>query len=139
MPICHGDDDYHHKFHPHHHHHHHFFTIPSSFPEPTCKNTTNAVKEQDFTINIIIVIVISQKASNLPNTHNVRFDQIGRIFASKFSQSKYFCIHQTQYPEFVSSDRSSYSDDGLLYIYTSGHFFRFSLSPLMQLMLQVSL
>ena len=39
----------------------------------------------------------------------------------------------------VSSDRSSCSDDGLLYIYLSGHFFRFSLSPLMQLMLQVSL
>ena len=40
---------------------------------------------------------------------------------------------------FVSSDRSSCSDDGLLYIYLyiQGHFFRFSLSPLMQLMLQV--
>ena len=38
---------------------------------------------------------------------------------------------------FVSSDRSSCSDDGLLYI--RAHFFRFSLSPLMQLMLQVSL
>ena len=38
---------------------------------------------------------------------------------------------------FVSSDRSSYSDNGLLYI--RGNFFRFSLSPLMQLMLQVSL
>ena len=33
---------------------------------------------------------------------------------------------------FVSSDRSSCSDDGLLYI--RAHFFRFSLSPLMQLM-----
>ena len=31
----------------------------------------------------------------------------------------------------VSSDRSSYTDDGLLYI--RAHFFRFSLSPLMQL------
>ena len=40
---------------------------------------------------------------------------------------------------FISSDRSSCSDDGLLYIYLSTHFFRFSLSPLMQLMLQVSL
>ena len=40
----------------------------------------------------------------------------------------------------VSSDRSSCSDDGLLYIHPrSGNFFRFSLSPLMQLMLQVSL
>ena len=49
-------------------------------------------------------------------------------------------INQSSY-SIVSSDRSSCSDDGLLYIYiyTSGHFFRFSLSPLMQLMLQVSL
>ena len=40
----------------------------------------------------------------------------------------------------ISSDRSSYSDDGLLYIHGSrSNFFRFSLSPLMQLMLQVSL
>ena len=30
---------------------------------------------------------------------------------------------------FVSSDRSSYSDDDLLHIRSSGHFFRFSLSP----------
>ena len=37
----------------------------------------------------------------------------------------------------ISSDRSSYSDDGLVYI--RGNFFRFSLNPLMQLMLQVSL
>ena len=37
----------------------------------------------------------------------------------------------------ISSDRSSCTDDGLLYI--RAHFFRFSLSPLMQLMLQVSL
>ena len=35
---------------------------------------------------------------------------------------------------FISSDRSSYSDDGLLYIRGSAHFFRFSLSPLMQLL-----
>ena len=41
---------------------------------------------------------------------------------------------------FISSGRSSCSDDGLLYIRGgSTHFFRFSLSPLMQLMLQVSL
>ena len=40
---------------------------------------------------------------------------------------------------FVSSDRSSCTDDGLLSIYISAHFFRFSLSPLMQLMLRVSL
>ena len=40
---------------------------------------------------------------------------------------------------FVSSDRSSYSDGGLSYIRGDGNFFRFSLSPLMQLMLQVSL
>ena len=41
---------------------------------------------------------------------------------------------------FVSSDRSSYSEDGLLYvrIYTV-QLFEFALSPLMQLMLQVSL
>ena len=39
---------------------------------------------------------------------------------------------------FVSSDRSSCNDDGLLYI-QNHNFFRFSLSPLMQLMLQVSL
>ena len=40
----------------------------------------------------------------------------------------------------VSSDRSSSSDDVLLYIYpSSSHFFSFSLSPLMQLMLQMSL
>ena len=42
----------------------------------------------------------------------------------------------------ISSDRSSCSDDGLLYIRGSSggsNFFRFSLSPLMQLMLQVSL
>ena len=37
----------------------------------------------------------------------------------------------------ISSNRSSYSDDGLLYV--PSHFFRFSLSPLMRLMLQVSL
>ena len=37
----------------------------------------------------------------------------------------------------ISSNRSSYSDDGLLYV--PSHFFRFSLSPLMQLMLKVSL
>ena len=36
----------------------------------------------------------------------------------------------------VSSDRSSYSDDGLLY---NIQLFEFSLSPLMQLMLQLSL
>ena len=39
----------------------------------------------------------------------------------------------------ISSDRSSYSDNGLLYIRAQRNFFRFSLSPLMQLMLQVSL
>ena len=39
---------------------------------------------------------------------------------------------------FVSSDRSSYSDVVPLYIH-GDNFFRFSLSPLMQLMLQVSL
>ena len=55
---------HHHYFPPHrhphdNHHHHHFFTVPSSFPAPTCKNTANAVKEQDFTINIIIVITIT--------------------------------------------------------------------------------
>ena len=33
---------------------------------------------------------------------------------------------------FVSSDRSSYSDVVLLYICSSGHFFRFSIRPLMQ-------
>ena len=48
-------------------------------------------------------------------------------------------INQSPY-SIVSSDRSSCSDDGLLYISIHpGHFFRFSLSPLMQLMLQVSL
>ena len=31
---------------------------------------------------------------------------------------------------FVSSDRSSHCDDGLLYVRSSSHFFRFSLSPL---------
>ena len=41
-------------------------------------------------------------------------------------------------PIIISSDKSSCTDDGLLYVYP-GHFFRFSLSPLMQLMLQVSL
>ena len=46
-------------------------------------------------------------------------------------------IHDLFYP-FVSSNRSSCSDDGLVYI-QQGHFLRFSLSPLMQLMLQVSL
>ena len=40
--------------------------------------------------------------------------------------------------QFVSSDRSSCSDNGLLYI-RSGNFFRFSFSPSMQLMLQVTL
>ena len=39
----------------------------------------------------------------------------------------------------ASSDRSSYCDNGLLYISGSSNFFRFSLSPLMQLMVQVSL
>ena len=39
---------------------------------------------------------------------------------------------------FISSDRSSYSDDVLLHIHP-GHFFGFSLSPLMQLMLQMSI
>ena len=38
----------------------------------------------------------------------------------------------------VRSDRSSYSDDVLLYICSSSGKFRFSLSPLMQLMLQES-
>ena len=38
----------------------------------------------------------------------------------------------------ISSDRSSYSDDVLLHIHP-GHFFGFSLSPLMQLMLQMSI
>ena len=44
----------------------------------------------------------------------------------------------TQWLRLISSDRSSYSDDGLLYIRgsDSSHFSRFSLSPLM---LQVSL
>ena len=37
---------------------------------------------------------------------------------------------------FVSSDRSSYSDDVPLYIRSSSNFFRFSLSPLMQLLLK---
>ena len=46
-----------------------------------------------------------------------------------------------EYCSLVSSVRSSCSDDGLLYIRSSGrgNFFRFSLSPLIQLMLQVSL
>ena len=55
---------------------------------------------------------------------------------------RYSNIAYTELCELVSSNRSSFSDDGLLYIRggsSSSHLFRFSLSTLMQLMLQVSL
>ena len=50
------------------------------------------------------------------------------------------CPQSPSVVTFISSVRSSYSDDGLLYIrHSGGNFFRFSLSPLIQLMLQLSL
>ena len=59
---------------------------------------------------------------------------IGMSKLSYISHTKHF---ESNFPVgfgFVSSDRSSYSDDGLLYIRGS-QFFRFSLSPLMHMML----
>ena len=52
-----------------------------------------------------------------------------------------FSVTKLQYVKIFSSDRSSYSDDGLLYIYLSAAptFSDFHSVPLMQLMLQVSL
>jgi len=71
------------------------------------------------------------------------------LLLAKTSKCSYWSLHNVRvnifvcHPLFVCSDRSSYSDDVLLYICggssSSRNFFRFPLSPLMQLMLQVSL
>ena len=58
--------------------------------------------------------------------------------ASQMLQSSLFSVRRCPLCYIVSSDRSSYSD--VLYIYLSiQQLFRFSLSPLMQLILQLSL
>ena len=78
--------------------------------------------------------------SRLEDTENSRTYHVENIIILLSFVDFLICIkYCTIYiSPFVSSVRSSYTDDGLLYIRGS-QFFRFSLSPLIQLMLQVSL
>ena len=82
-----------------------------------------------------------QLRTRLENIHFVMYTFVLNMYCQQLGEicqlrrGIYICLRYT----FVSFDRSSYSDDGQLYIRGSSHFFRFSLSPLIQLMLQVSL
>ena len=67
-----------------------------------------------------------------------RWSLVFENYSKRGIDPDFFMISAEEEKELVvSSVRSSSSDDGLLYI--QGNFFRFSLSPLIQLMLKVSL